>query len=447
MISAVDKKDKKRGRKIGGILFIISCLLILCLFYSLLFRPQKNISIEENRTLQKVPVFTVKSFINGQFQKQMEDSIGDQILFSIQIKYGVKQVFNHLTTQIAKLDGKSSRQKLTSTTSSENKQTTVIQPEEALSETVIIPSETTKSLPVEPPEQPDKNCYTYKEVVAGKLYKLDESGYIVEKPHAPEEYEFELYDPKMLEAVTFPKYLYFIECSESADFNDLQKYNAFEFIKAHMPPMTGYDKLSYNSFEEYKKLFYQTDHHWNYYGSYIGYTQIIRMLEGSNIEVLKPVRTHVYNTIYNGSLARDNLLTCSTEKFTVYEYDLPPYKTYVNDQEKEYGYRSLYVSDEDFPHKKYSNHYGMYYGDDWAKVVYDFNQPEKENLLILGTSFTNSVNELLASHYNKTHVLDFRHYRKQYGERINAQKYMEENNISKMVIIGNISSLGYRINK
>ena len=89
----------------------------------------------------------------------------------------------------------------------------------------------------------------------------------------------------------------------------------------------------------------------------------------------------------------------------------------------------------------------MYYGDDWAKVVYDFNQPEKENLLILGTSFTNSVNELLASHYNKTHVLDFRHYRKQYGERINAQKYMEENNISKMVIIGNISSLGYRINK
>ncbi len=447
MISAVDKKDKKRGRKIGGILFIISCLLILCLFYSLLFRPQKNISIEENRTLQKVPVFTVKSFINGQFQKQMEDSIGDQILFSIQIKYGVKQVFNHLTTQIAKLDGKSSRQKLTSTTSSENKQTTVIQPEEALSETVIIPSETTKSLPVEPPEQPDKNCYTYKEVVAGKLYKLDESGYIVEKPHAPEEYEFELYDPKMLEAVTFPKYLYFIECSESADFNDLQKYNAFEFIKAHMPPMTGYDKLSYNSFEEYKKLFYQTDHHWNYYGSYIGYTQIIRMLEGSNIEVLKPVRTHVYNTIYNGSLARDNLLTCSTEKFTVYEYDLPPYKTYVNDQEKEYGYRSLYVSDEDFPHKKYSNHYGMYYGDDWAKVVYDFNQPKKENLLILGTSFTNSVNELIASHYNKTHVLDFRHYRKQYGERINAQKYMEENNISKMVIIGNISSLGYRINK
>ena len=473
MISGVDKKSKK---KLVRILFLISCVLVLCLFYSVLFRPQKEISIEENRTLQKVPAFSVKAFFKGTFQDEMESSIGDQLLFSIQIKYGVKQAFNFLTTQTSKLDGKSSTQKLTSTTSSSTTETpdsnqsvkeiTSSQSNELIQTTALTntttqsnastqstsASDTTKTVPTtsssaSTPAQPDKNSYTYKEVVAGKLYKLDDSGYIVEKPHAPEEYEFELYDPKMLEAVTFPKYLYFIECSESADFNDLYKYNAFDYIKEHMPKMTGYDKLNYNSFDEYKTLFYQTDHHWNYQGSYIGYTQIIRMLEGPDVEVLKPVRTHVYNTIYNGSLARDNLLKCSTEKFTVYEYDLPPYKTYVNDEEKEYGYRSLYVSDDDFPHKAYSNHYGMYYGDDWAKVVYDFNCPEKENLLILGTSFTNSVNELLASHYNKTHVLDFRHYRKQYGERINAQKYMEENNISKMVIIGNISSLGYRINK
>ena len=475
MASDVDKGGNKT-KKTGGIALIISCVLVLCLFYSVLFRPQKEISIEENRTLQKVPAFSVKAFFKGTFQDEMERSIGDQLLFSIQIKYGVKQAFNFLTTQTAKLDGNNNKQKLASTTSSSTTETldsnqpvtenTSSQSNELVQTTALTNTTTntnaspqtnsasdintpvpTTSSSASTPVQPDKNSYTYKEVVAGKLYKLDDSGYIVEKPHAPEEYEFELYDPKMLEAVTFPKYLYFIECSESADFNDLYKYNAFDYIKKHMPPMTGYDKLNYNSFDEYKTLFYQTDHHWNYHGSYIGYTQIIRMLEGPNVEIQKPVRTHVYNTIYNGSLARDNLLKCSTEKFTVYEYDLPPYKTYVNDEEKEYGYRSLYVSDDDFPHKAYSNHYGMYYGDDWAKVVYDFNCPEKENLLILGTSFTNSVNELLASHYNKTHVLDFRHYRKQYGERINAQKYMEENNISKMVIIGNISSLGYRINK
>ena len=443
MASDVDKGGNKT-KKTGGIALIISCVLVLSLFYSVLFRPQKEISIEENRTLQKVPAFSVKAFLKGTFQDEMERSIGDQLLFSIQIKYGVKQAFNFLTKQTAKLDGKSRIQTSTIAPIDEVTRSNASPQNNSASDTT---KTSTTSTPIPTPVQPDKNSYIYKEVVAGKLYKLDDSGYIVEKPHAPEEYEFELYDPKMLEAVTFPKYLYFIECSESADFNDLYKYNAFDYIKKHMPPMTGYDKLNYNSFDEYKRLFYQTDHHWNYHGSYIGYTQIIRMLEGPNVKVLKPARTHVYNTIYNGSLARDNLLKCSTEKFTVYEYDLPPYKTYVNDEEKEYGYRSLYVSDDDFPHKAYSNHYGMYYGDDWAKVVYDFNCPEKENLLILGTSFTNSVNELLASHYNKTHVLDFRHYRKQYGERINAQKYMEENNISKMVIIGNISSLGYRIKK
>ena len=409
------KKESFKS-SIAKIIFLLLIFGVLGFFYSIIFRPQKEISIEENRTLQKIPSFSIRDFADGTYQKQMEDSIGDQFLFSIQIKYGVKQFFNQLTNAFSKINYKNAEMPVT--------------------------DESTENLPVVQIENTPH--YTYKEVVANKLYKLDDSGYIVEKPHAPEEYCFELYDPAMLAAVTYPKYLFFIYNSEATDFNDLKKYNAFDYIKKQMP-MTGYDCLSYNSFDEYKKYFYQTDHHWNYYGSYIGYTKIMKMLEGQEVELLVPAGIHVYDTVYNGSLARDNLLRCATEKFTVYEYNLPPYKTYVNDEEKEYGYRSYYVSDDDFPHKTYANHYGMYYGDDWAKVVYDFNQPEKENLLILGTSFTNSVNELIASHYNKTHVLDFRYYRKQYGQRIDAQSYMTENNISKMLIIGNISSLGFKI--
>ena len=420
-------------KKIGGIIFTVLCAALLWLFYSLIFRRQENISIEENRTLQKVPAFTFADFAAGKFQEEMENSISDQMLFSKEIKYGVKQFYNGLTALTAELDFKTEKQK------------TVLA---AFGEPDIANEIESNADPVQDEaveiEQPDKNCYTYKEVVAGKLYKLDDSGYIVEKARAPEEYEFKLYDSAMLSQITFPKYLYFIETPQSADFNDLKKYNAFDYIKKQMPEMDGYDMLRYNSFDEYKNLFYQTDHHWNYKGSYTGYTQIMRMLEGDDVELLKPKGCHTYNTVYNGSYARDNLLKCATEKFTVYEFDIPPYKTYVNDRQKEYGYRSYYVSDDDFPHKTYSNHYGMYYGDDWAKVVYDFEAPEKENLLILGTSFTNAVNELIASHYNKTHILDFRHYRKQYGENINAQKYMEKNNISKVVIIGHLTSLGYR---
>ena len=167
------------------------------------------------------------------------------------------------------------------------------------------------------------------------------------------------------------------------------------------------------------------------------------MLEGNNVNLVIPTGTITYDTIYNGSLSRDNLLKTSTEKFTVYTFSIPQYKTFVNDVEKQYGYRDWYVSSTDCPHKTYSNHYGMYYGDDYAKVVYKFNNPSAQSILIISTSFSNAVNELIASHYNETHVLDFRYYRKTYGERIDAQKYMEKNHLTKLLIIGDLPSLGY----
>lgn len=407
-------------KTIVSIIYIFFSALILCLFASVVFRVQKDTSVEENRTLQKVPSFKVSEFISGEYQTKMENSIGDQLLWSAEIKYGVKQFYNQLTKTVSSFEK-----------------------EQAVDEEAV---ENVTAEKEDENVQKDKGKYVYKEVVKDKIYRLDDSGYLVEKAHAPEEYCFELYKPEMLAKVTYPKYLFFIMSSESADFNDLHKYKTLDYIKTKMP-MTGYSELIYNSFDEYKKYFYQTDHHWNYNGSYHGYVKIMKMLEGDDVEVLKPSGAHTYDAVFEGSYARDNLLRSATQKFHVYLFNLKPYKTYVNDVEKEYGFRSWYVSDEDFPHKTYSNHYGLYYGDDRAKVVYDFNQPDKESILILGTSFTNAINELIASHYNKTHVLDFRHYKEWYGYDFDVQDYMTKNKLSKVVIIGNISSLGYRIYK
>ena len=254
-------KNESFKYSIAKVIFLLMIFIILGFFYSIIFRPQKDISIEENRTLQKVPSFSMRDFADGTYQQQMEDSIGDQFLFSIQIKYGVKQFFNYLTNAFSKINKNEEMPVIAESTENLSEELTANQ---SLNQPVVQVENTPH--------------YTYKEVVANKLYKLDDSGYIVEKPHAPEEYCFELYDPAMLVAVTYPKYLFFIYNSESTDFNDLNKYKAFEYVKKQMP-MTGYDCLSYNSFEEYKKYFYQTDHHWNYYGSYIGYTKIMKMLE------------------------------------------------------------------------------------------------------------------------------------------------------------------------
>lgn len=415
----------RRYKKVISIVFVILYVLSLVLFYSVIFRGQNDISIEENRTLQNIPRFSFKTFWKGEFQKKMEDAVGDQMAFSIEIKTGIKKFYNHLTGITSEADRIFVKEK--NGFDSEYQFADVNHSESQVQE-----------LPV----QPDKNSYTYKEVVAGKVYKIDDSGYLLAMHHEPEEYDFDLYDPKMLAEVTFPKYLFFIETSESTDFNDIQKSRAFEYIKQQIP-MDGYDRLSFNSFDEYKNYFYQTDHHWNFLGSYNGYTKIMRLLEGDGVELLRPSGRHTYHTFFNGSRSRDNLLGSSTEEFTVFKFNLPEYKTFVNDAERTYGFRYQYVSDDDFPHKLYSNHYGLYYGDDRAKVVYDFNQPEKESILILGTSFTNAINELVASHYNQTHILDFRYYKEWYGERINAQKYMEKNHLTKLLLVGDISSLGH----
>ena len=64
-----------------------------------------------------------------------------------------------------------------------------------------------------------------------------------------------------------------------------------------------------------------------------------------------------------------------------------------------YGSRDLYVSEDKCPSNLYSNHYGLYYGEDYAQVIYEFDNPEAENLLVLSTSWSNPINELIASHY------------------------------------------------
>jgi hypothetical protein len=410
---------RSKTRQILSLLFTLFVCLFLLFFYSLPLRGQKDISEEEQRTLQHVPSFSASAFLSGTYQKQAEDSVADQLLFSAQIKFGVKQIQNALTDAAAKA---AAAQK---------------------THTAPIPAESAAEAEA-PAVQPH---YTYTEVAAGKVYKLDDSGYLVQKPIPPDQFDYTIYDPAMLRRVTFPKYLYFINSSVSVDFNDMKKYNAFEYVKTMFPGMTGYSELTFSSFEEYKKYFYQTDHHWNYNGSYTGYTQIMRMMEGDSVMLLKPLGIRIYDVTYNGSLSRDNLLKYATEQFTVFTFAVPTYETLINDKPAVYGRKDRYVSSTDCPHNTYTNHYGLYYGDDYGKVVYKFNNPNAENILILATSFSNAINDLVASHYNETHVLDYRHYPQIYGEHIDAQSYMEKNHLTKLLIIGDLPSLGFERKK
>lgn len=447
------------AKKIVITLFLFICIASLFLFYSLIFREQKNISEEENRTLTKVPSFTFQSFMNRQYQDDMENAIADQLSFSTQIKLTVKSFYNDIGRLSSNFILDSKNKALSSNLNTQQKAQNFTCDNLQSFENLTLGDTQQSTILIG--EQKQKNKYIYTEVANETipLYSLDDSAYLVNMWLPPEAYNFAaLYEPEMLALVTGKKYLYFINTSLNIDFNNIND-DAFEYIKTQFD-VNGFSELKFDTLEEFKNLFYQTDHHWNYKGSYKGYKEIMALLEGDdfvngiteNGKIIKdpqiriPTGTHTYETIFNGGNARDSALKWSKEYFTVYNFDIPPYRTFINGIEKQYGSRELY-SDEKYPNNLYSNHYGLYYGEDYAQVVYKFDNPTAENLLVLSTSWSNAINELIASHYNETHFLDFRYYRKQFGHFIDAESYMKEHNISKMIMIGDISSLGVKWKK
>jgi hypothetical protein len=64
-------------------------------------------------------------------------------------------------------------------------------------------------------------------------------------------------------------------------------------------------------------------------------------------------------------------------------------------------------------------------------TTFDFNQPQKPNLLILGDSYSDAINEVIASHYNKTFDYDLR----KLDGKFDFTQFCAQNNISDVLIL------------
>lgn len=62
----------------------------------------------------------------------------------------------------------------------------------------------------------------------------------------------------------------------------------------------------------------------------------------------------------------------------------------------------------------------------WCEIIYNYNRPEKENLLIISDSFSNAINEIIASHFNRTYIIDLRQNKEfepnEYIQKIEGEK-------------------------
>ena len=370
-------------------LFLIIFAIILLVGFATIFRSPKEKSDLENRTLVKFPKVSFKNYLNGSFQDDIEGAFADQFIGSGTIKKYYNKIFD------------------TSRFINKNKRTC------------------------------ENNYYNI-----GDRAIFDCSDYIVYYPA----HDYEDFNNQYLNTInSYSKlndysdvYYYFINTSDVFDFkkNDYA-INMKEIYKNNMSGNYKYDEFTFKNFKEFKDNFYKTDHHWNHKGSYRGYVEIMNMFGIK--DVIKPVEKVTFKDLYYfGSHATFSRYYDIHEDFTVYRFNYPKYTSYLNGVKKNYGREDTYFNNE-YDKDKHVGLYGGFYGGDNGEIIFDFHNNNKDNLLIIGNSFTNSINKLVASHFNKTYIIDLRHYEERMHKKFDAKSYIKKNNIDKVLVISDYS--------
>ena len=415
-------RNRRKFNKANALLdlgFILVIFLTIISFYvALLIRGQKSTSIAENRALNKLPAFKLSEFFSGDYQTKLEDAMTDQMIFGEKIK-------KEMTRGEAETVSSVQKALMEVYNYGENEKS-----EEVLAQDNI--------------EEKPKEVRNIKYIpISGGVYYYGNSNYMVFKSKNLEKNK-ELIDKWAKEYNKYfsgmDSYFYLVNTSKSIDFNTVDETeNEFVTYIRSVLDFKGVTGLKVSSYEQYKDYFYETDHHWNYKGSYQGYRDIISMMLPED-ELIEPKDTVTYDVYYYGSNARTTSVYKNKEKFTVYEFDLPHYNTRINGSYARYDNHYLYENNK-YSREEGYNHYGAYYGGDYAEVIYEYDQPEKENLFIIAPSYSNANNNLIASHFNKTYVIDLRHYKNTFEKDFDPEAYCKKNNITKVLVMLSIDHI------
>lgn len=363
--------------------FLIICIFILLLGLFSLVRTPNFTSLSENRNLNLFPNFTLKTFLNSEYQTNFDNALSDQFVFGQTIKNKMNQIT--MFTDYTKLNKNICRGNYVN-----------------VKDDVYI-------------YNCDSRLFRFEGVSDEDIDKIKNN---IKKLKEKLDGKAELY-------------FYFIDSSYSFDFRTNKSYYDFD----GMFNGTNYDSFKFKDYEEFSKYFYKTDHHWNYKGSYIGYKDIIKLLLGDEEEVMVPEKLVDFKIPFNGSSARIAKISDFSDDFKAYKFNFKDHEEFLDRKIGTYGSYENYFNGN-ISNVPFETHYSKFYGDDNAEVIYDYNNDEKENILIIGNSFSNSVNSLIASHFNKTYVVDLRHYYDVFGEKFDYDNYIEKNNIDKVLILG-----------
>lgn len=212
-----------------------------------------------------------------------------------------------------------------------------------------------------------------------------------------------------------------------------------ELFKNEIDPAYKYASRSYDSFEEYKKYNYKTDHHWNADGARQGYIEIIDLINDKYPEIgepKEPIDKKTSEIKFYGSMAKTsnyNVKEGDYDLISDYIYELKDYKLYINGElVSNYGQKEAYynnTADDD----KEINHYREFFGPDTYEKIYDFGDNTGINALIIADSYSNCIEPVLASHFDKSYFYDLR---QEANMPLNITKTIKEKDIDLVLYLG-----------
>lgn len=171
----------------------------------------------------------------------------------------------------------------------------------------------------------------------------------------------------------------------------------------------SYSALKIGSVEDHQKYFYKSDEHWKAAGAYQGYVDIIDMISkdyelGPIKEIEKEI---VYDREFKGNISSKIGMVGSSDKLEDYILkDLGEYDYFANGNKIDLNEaKELYAANGN--DTVYSD-YDLYFGDNYFLREFDFHQDNKPNILIFADSYINTNMSWIASHFNKTLIIDLR---------------------------------------
>ncbi len=236
-------------------------------------------------------------------------------------------------------------------------------------------------------------------------------------------------------------YLFYLERLSNSPYHPLIPYfwnadnrQAFNYFNENRSEKLIFDDMLLSNIEDHKQFFYHTDHHWNIQGALRAYDVIYFMLKNNYSDISPLIQHDRYTTfpemIFLGSSARESFFPIEPEVFQVANIQLPSYTIYENGEEIDYGRSEDYLSGK-YSKEPYVSHYSQFYGFDKPFLEYHFVNNSQRNLIIFSSSFANSIEAMIASHYKTTYVVDLRYF-----EDFSFSKFVSDKDIQDVLILG-----------